>query len=375
MRWYREHGYHFLVVTDHNYLTPVEGLNALFAAPGKFLVIAGDEVSDGAKDAAGRQVPVHLNALGLTRRLGAAGGEDVPGNLRNNVEAIREAGARVQINHPNFVWALTVADLAAVDHWRLFEIWNGHPAVNNLGGGDRPSTEALWDSLLTRGKQVFAVGADDTHALKHFGPEAANPGRAWVWVRCDSLAQDQLLAALEQGDFYSSTGVRLKDVRAGKAEYAVEVDSPANSNTRHTVYFIGRGGQVLAKSTANPAVYRLRVGIQGAVDHAGVPLAGVMNSGSGIQAVRPEDTRPPAAGHPSREGIKPISFNRLAQSSSRSRTNPPYQKGNRGLCSFPLLCHNTPSLADPGSGAHRLRELLRAMAAQQQGAAIVEDFS
>ncbi|HZS07725.1 MAG TPA: hypothetical protein VFD58_23010 [Blastocatellia bacterium] len=27
VRWYREHGYHFLVLTDHNYLTAVDGLN------------------------------------------------------------------------------------------------------------------------------------------------------------------------------------------------------------------------------------------------------------------------------------------------------------------------------------------------------------
>jgi hypothetical protein len=38
-RWYREHGYHFLVLSDHNYLTSVEGLNALFGADQRFLII------------------------------------------------------------------------------------------------------------------------------------------------------------------------------------------------------------------------------------------------------------------------------------------------------------------------------------------------
>ena len=32
VRWYREHGYRFLVLTDHNYLTSVDGLNALHGA-------------------------------------------------------------------------------------------------------------------------------------------------------------------------------------------------------------------------------------------------------------------------------------------------------------------------------------------------------
>ena len=45
MRWYREHGYQFLVLTDHNYLTAVDGLNALHGAADKFLVIRGEEVT------------------------------------------------------------------------------------------------------------------------------------------------------------------------------------------------------------------------------------------------------------------------------------------------------------------------------------------
>ena len=39
VRWYREHDYQFLVLTDHNYLTNVDALNALHGADEKFLVI------------------------------------------------------------------------------------------------------------------------------------------------------------------------------------------------------------------------------------------------------------------------------------------------------------------------------------------------
>src|SRR5215510_12308656 len=44
VRWYREHGYRFLVLSDHNFLTSVKGLNALHGADEKFLVIKGEEV-------------------------------------------------------------------------------------------------------------------------------------------------------------------------------------------------------------------------------------------------------------------------------------------------------------------------------------------
>ena len=58
MRWYREHGYNFVTLTDHNYLTSVDGLNALHGADDKFLVMKGEEVTDrfGNK-------PMHVNGL------------------------------------------------------------------------------------------------------------------------------------------------------------------------------------------------------------------------------------------------------------------------------------------------------------------------
>ena len=46
VRWYREHGYHFLVLTDHNFLTDVTALNALHGADDQFLVLKGEEVTD-----------------------------------------------------------------------------------------------------------------------------------------------------------------------------------------------------------------------------------------------------------------------------------------------------------------------------------------
>src|SRR4029078_3464826 len=45
VRWYREHGYNFLVLTDHNFLTAVDGLNAVHGAADKFLVVRGEEVT------------------------------------------------------------------------------------------------------------------------------------------------------------------------------------------------------------------------------------------------------------------------------------------------------------------------------------------
>src|SRR5688572_21225757 len=62
VRWYREHGYDFVVITDHNFLTSVDGLNALHGADEKFLVVRGEEITDHFGDK-----PIHVNGLNVER--------------------------------------------------------------------------------------------------------------------------------------------------------------------------------------------------------------------------------------------------------------------------------------------------------------------
>jgi folate-binding protein YgfZ len=54
------------------------------------------------------------------------------------IDAIRAAGAAPSINHPNYGWAISADELLQLQRTRLFEVFNGHPLVNNLGGGGVP---------------------------------------------------------------------------------------------------------------------------------------------------------------------------------------------------------------------------------------------
>ncbi|HEY0592190.1 MAG TPA: hypothetical protein VGF40_10515, partial [Thermoanaerobaculia bacterium] len=80
VRWYREHGYHFLVLSDHNYLTPVEGLQAVHGADERFLLIPGEEVSDRFGDD-----PIHLNGLDLHELVPPQGGSSVADLIQRDV--------------------------------------------------------------------------------------------------------------------------------------------------------------------------------------------------------------------------------------------------------------------------------------------------
>ena len=263
VRWYRTHGYHFTFITDHEFITDVAPLNALFGAAERFQVFSAQEVTQRITDPAHpdglRQA--HVNALGVSQVIRPLGVRNIgPGPMAaaytRNLGEIMRAGGVAQVNHPNFRWSVRLEDLLDLPDSTLFEVWNGHPGVFNLGGTDSsgrvaPSAEALWDSLLTRRKVMFGVGDDDSHFFKPQdaeNPDLARPGRAWVMVRADTLSQDAIVASLRRGDFYASTGVTLSDYQVTARE--VRVDIAATGDVRYRTDFIGSGGRVLATSTS-----------------------------------------------------------------------------------------------------------------------------
>jgi hypothetical protein len=247
--WYREHGYEFLVLTDHNFLTSVDGLNALHGADDKFLVIRGEEVTDRLGDK-----PIHLNALDLPQAVEPQHGSSVLEVIQRNVDAIRRAGGVPQVDHPNFEWAISGEDLRGVERTKLFEIFNGHPHVNNMGGGGVPGMEDVWDRLLSSGKEIYGVADDDAHVFKQPGnPNVPGPGRGWVVVRAERLAPRPIVEALERGDFYASTGVELRDYEV--TDTAITITIRDQGSSKYRVQFTGRNGRVLKEVTSNPAAY------------------------------------------------------------------------------------------------------------------------
>jgi hypothetical protein len=271
VRWYREHRYHFTFITEHEYFTDVTPLNALFGGANRFLVIAGQEVSQRVADSmhSGGVRQAHVNALGANRLVSPIGeryigrGMSIADTYARNGAAIRAAGGIMQVNHPNFIWSVPLGDMMDLPDSTLFELWNGHPIVYNLGGTDSTgqemlSTEARWDSVLSRGKLLFGVADDDSHSFKPQdaeNPDLARPGRGWIWVRADTLSPAAILTALRRGDFYASTGITLRDLQVTATEYRLEI-VPAGDR-RYLTEFIGRNGQVLARSTTLHPSYRI----------------------------------------------------------------------------------------------------------------------
>jgi hypothetical protein len=251
-RWYREHGYQFLVLSDHNVLTSVDALQALHGKDSGFLLIKGEEVTDRFEGK-----PVHINGLDVAEKVPPQNGSSLLDVLQRNVDAIRRVRGVPHINHPNFGWALSVEELQQVRNNRLLEIYNGHPHVNNLGGGDVPGMEQAWDAILTSGTLVYGIAVDDAHTFKDPGnPAVAGPGRGWVMVRSEALEARAILTALEEGQFYASTGVELADFVVSPRGMTVTVKKDAWAKYR--IQFIGSGSRLLQESLDSPAEYVFR---------------------------------------------------------------------------------------------------------------------
>ena len=251
-KWYREHGYQFVVLTDHNVLTPVDALNGLLGMEEQFLIVKGEEVTDPFNGK-----PLHINGLDVNSRVAPQGGASVADVLQRDVDAIRQAKGVPHINHPNFGWAITREELQQVRNNRLFEIFNGHPQVNNAGGGGVPGMEEVWDTILSNGTLLYGIAVDDAHTFKDpWNTSMPLPGRGWVVVRAPRLETRALLDALERGDFYASTGVELADYQASPRKITVAVK--ATGSSKYRIQFVGKGGRVLREVPEAVATYDIR---------------------------------------------------------------------------------------------------------------------
>jgi len=294
--WYVDHGYDFLVLSDHNLvqngerwfdvspdgrLTPAKvdavrdrfgadwpeidagdgggermrlrtlaELKAAFDRPNEFVLVPGEEVTS-----SHRMAQIHINALNVDSTIPPVRGDSVQATIQANLDAIiawGEANGQpvlAHLNHPNFRKSLASVNLAEMRGERFFEVYNGHRGVENQRIGNRPSTEELWDlALVARlhggagdGTPLYGIATDDAH--DHYTVDAVSvPGRGWVMVRCDVVEPDAIVDAMRRGDCYASSGVFLDDVRMeddGRLVVDPKAVGDAGEDETLTVEFIG----------------------------------------------------------------------------------------------------------------------------------------
>jgi hypothetical protein len=285
--WYKRNGYHFLAITDHNTLAaderwipiPPQGpareayskYRERYGAPwveerrsgdtlmvrlkrfpeyrahveesGRFILVPGEEITQYLA-----RRGAHMNALNIAEPVSEQQGATLIEMFQKDLDSLRAQEVRTGreivavLNHPNFLWSQTAEDLLELADLRFFEVYNGHPLVNILGDSLRPGTERIWDIVLTRrltsgGDVLYGVATDDAHDYHAFASQQRNPGRGWIMVRTSALAADALMRAMEQGDFYASTGVVLSELRRDGQRLTLVIRG--EPGVTYTTHFVG----------------------------------------------------------------------------------------------------------------------------------------
>jgi predicted metal-dependent phosphoesterase TrpH len=192
---YEVRGYDFLALTDHDaFVDPAD-----YRESTAMTLVGGTEVTDGG---------THVIGLGVD-------GTVTPDPNRQAVlDAVVAADGLAVLPHPN--WGPTFehysqAELEDLDGYTGIEVYNG---ASERGQGSPLATDR-WDRLLSAGEVVWGYATDDSH-------HSNDVGRAWTVVQATEQSPEAILAALDAGRCYASTGEAIEEVAVDGDAVSVE---------------------------------------------------------------------------------------------------------------------------------------------------------
>lgn len=223
VRNYEAAGYDFLVITDHNKVTPVENVNA------DLLILPGSEISSGEG---------HIVAVNIK--------EPISPNQPSQavIDAVNAQGGVAILAHPN--WGENFChwrqeDMASLRGYAGIEVFNG----NILRDSGSPLASDRWDMLLSSGHKCWCYGVDDTH-------NELDLANGWTMVLADDPTPEAIVNALREGRCYASSGVYFEAIETDETTIRVV------ARNADRIAFVGRHGRWLKWVNDRLANYRVR---------------------------------------------------------------------------------------------------------------------
>jgi len=206
---YKDNGYDFISITDHNYLTEIENKYE------DFLVIPGIEFN---KD--------NYHILGINIKEGFNTENMSPQDIIDRIN--REGGISI-LCHPYWS-ALTCSELLNLKNYLGIEVYN-NTCEKTKGKG---YSSIHWDGILQKGRKVYGFAVDDAHHC--FGEHTEDDILgSFIMVKSKSLEIEDICDSIKKGAFYSSTGVLIRELKIEGDKIMVKFSPSVN------VDFIGYG--------------------------------------------------------------------------------------------------------------------------------------
>jgi len=187
LKFYKNAGYGFVTITDHNRLTRV--------SVDDLVVIPGVEINLGRTDLGH---DYHVVIIGLEEMPS----ENVKRSVQELIDWAKSQDLFVFIAHP--YWSmLSTEDLLRLEGYDAIEVFNTGCEVEISRG----YSGVYWDYLLHAGRSVLGVAVDDAH---HYSFDALG---GWVIASVSEPSTSEVLKSLKSGNFYSSSGPEIKRFR------------------------------------------------------------------------------------------------------------------------------------------------------------------
>lgn len=216
---YKEHGYHFLAISDHDLYSDYR--NEL--GSDTFLILPALEASAVLYEDESKTERLRIHHIH-----GILGTEEMQKNAEHNLfhhleyypprlfygnwdgaavaqelqDDLKKHGCITTYNHP--VWSRVREDeFIDIEGCTAMEIFN-YGTVNESATG----VDSLhWDVMLRKGKKIFAVASDDNHndgiVEDSFG--------GYIVVKAEKLNHESIVQAIVDGNYYSSSGPEIFD--------------------------------------------------------------------------------------------------------------------------------------------------------------------
>ncbi len=217
--WYRDNGYTFYSITDHDFLTPDPSVAGV-----TFLGTSEEDTCDGSLG--------HMGQINISSAINS-------GTTNERIAEVLGMGGFSIFNHAN----------REVAGHSLEELYSsvggvGIEVFNSKSGTD---STILWDKVRTyTDEEMYAFATDDSHNME----QRSRAGRGFIVVNGEqeNPSKDDIITQIKAGNFYASRGYSITVNVSGKT---------INASTDSGVKFkwITRNGKILKETSGNTSSF------------------------------------------------------------------------------------------------------------------------